>query len=66
MHEIKPTASQAVFDADLSRMNKALRSFGAVNESPDGFTYIDTDKAPGPLLRAYRGLLSYGYANGLI
>jgi hypothetical protein len=59
-------ATRAVFDADLERFNKALHSFGAVVTDPSGFTYIDTDKAPGPLLRSYRLLLTYGYANGMI
>lgn len=61
----KPTASQRVFHADLDRFNRAFAECGAVVNYPDG-TFIDPSKAPEHLVSAYRALLSYGYATGLL
>lgn len=58
--------TQAVFDADLDRMNAKIEEFGAVITFDDGFQGIDETKVPAGLLSAYSGLLSYGYANSLI
>ncbi len=55
-----------VFAADHERMNAQLEALGAVVTLVDGFQYIDESKAPAGLLRAYRGLMQFGYANGLI
>lgn len=60
------TASQAVFDADHRRLNAALESAGAVVTLDDGTRAIDPERAPAPLLRTYRLLMQYGYANGLL
>lgn len=61
---------QEVFTADLNRMNAKFQALGAVisGTDPDGTVWqaIDPSKAPAVLTSAYSGLISYGYANGLI
>ncbi len=54
------------FAADLDKLSARLEALGAVVTLDDGFSYLDESKAPGALLSAYRGLVSYGYANGLL
>lgn len=54
------------FDQDLARFNAALERLGALVEVEDGSVWVDPAKVPPDLARAYRGLLAYGYANGLI
>lgn len=60
------SASRAVFDADLDRLSTALENTGAVRHEPDGFAWIDESRAPVRLVSAYRRLVIYGYANGLL
>ena len=54
------------FYADLAKLNAALRALDAIVVQEDGTRWIDPTKAPQGLLNAYAGLVSYGYANGLI
>lgn len=58
--------TQQTFTADLARMNTKFEALGAVQAYDDGFMAIDPTKAPAALLSAYQGLVSYGYANGLL
>ena len=60
------TASQAVFEADAARFDKALRRAGAIFTSPDGSEWINPRIVAPALLEAYRQFISYGYANGLM
>lgn len=60
------TSQQAAFDADLTKINATIEGLGALVTYADGFVGIDPTKVPDALLRAYRGLLCFGYANGLI
>lgn len=68
----RPTASQRVFDADLARFDAMFQEADAIRSGtdPDGtvFHYIDPAfaAANGRTVGAYRGLLTYGYANGLM
>lgn len=55
-----------VFAADLAKMNARLIKMGALVTYEDGFQGFDPSKAPAALLDAYQGLVSFGYANGLI
>jgi hypothetical protein len=55
-----------VFNADLTKMNAAFEALDALVTYEDGFVAIDETKAPAHMLSAYRLLISYGYANGLI
>lgn len=59
-------ASRAVFDADLARLNAGLLAADAVRTAPDGFQWVDETRAPARLVSAYRLLVQYGYANGLL
>lgn len=56
----------SAFLADLERMNTALRAMGALLEEDGEVVGIDPTVAPPALLSAYSGLVSYGYANGLL
>lgn len=53
------------FHADLARMNAELERLGAVCTEDDGFMWIDEGRVPSDLMRAYKALVSYGYAYGL-
>lgn len=63
------TASRKVFDADLERFNRALLAGGWVETGVDAdgtrYACVSPD-APESLLRPYRALVQYGYANGLL
>lgn len=50
---------------DLDRLNRKLHDLNALITTGCGFTYIDETKA-GHLVDIYRGLIQYGYANGII
>ena len=52
------------FAADLDRISTALESGGWIVTLSDGSEAIDAG-APAGLVRAYQGLMEYGYANGL-
>ncbi|MEX5635765.1 hypothetical protein [Parafrankia sp. FMc2] len=52
------------FDRDLERLNAELERLGAVITLSDGWRGIDEAKVPADLLRTYRELISYGWANG--
>lgn len=52
------------FEADLARFDRAFRKLDAIRVEPDGFAWVDAAKVPDDLLRAYRGLVTYGYATG--
>ena len=54
------------FAADLNKINGKLNALGAVVTASDGFVFIDESKVPASLMATYRGLVQYGYANGLI
>lgn len=60
---------QEVFNQNLAALNAYIEERGALitgtDESGD-YTLIDPTKVPAPVLDAYRGLLSFGYANGLL
>jgi len=66
------TASQRVFDADLARFDAMFQEADAVRSGtdPDGtvFHFIDPAFAAANVstVRAYKGLLAYGYATGLM
>lgn len=60
------TASRKVFDADFARTTKCIEDAGAVQTASDGFQWIDESKVPAQVLSAYRGLVQYGYATGLL
>lgn len=60
------TASRKVFAADFARITDQFQAAGAVVTMDDGFTYVDESKVSAQLVSAYRGLVQYGYANGLI
>lgn len=63
------TASLQVFANDLARFDKVFRDADALVEGFDGaepFTYIDESKVSAETMRAYRRLIQYGAANGLI
>jgi hypothetical protein len=55
-----------IFEADLARMNALLEKSGAVVTLADGWQGVDPTKVPEDVLRAYEGLVSYGFANGLL
>lgn len=57
---------QEVFDADLRKMNRALKELDALVVDEDGWIGIHPQRVPPALLSAYSALTSYGYANGLI
>lgn len=59
-------ASQDVFEADLARFNAFFQEAGAVLTFEDGSRGVDPTKVPESVLSAHQGLLSYGYANGLL
>ena len=52
--------------ADLAKLNAVFEAAGAVLTDEDGERWIDPTLAPPDALRAYRGLLSYGYATGVL
>lgn len=57
------------FCDDLERFHESFRNSGVLImiETDDGpEPFIDSSKVHPDLMSAYRGLLSYGYANGLI
>ena len=54
------------FAADLARYDAAFTKAGAIVTTTEGFAYIDESKVPAALVRGYRTLMSYGYANGLV
>jgi hypothetical protein len=56
----------AVFDRDAAKITGQIAALGAVVVEPDGFAWVDEAKVPADLLSAYRGLIQYGYANGLL
>jgi hypothetical protein len=61
--------SQAVFDADAERFDKAFRAAGAIyviHEHGEDWALIDATKVSADLLSTYRNFISYGYANGLM
>jgi hypothetical protein len=60
------TTSQQVFFADLDRLNAQFKQAGAVKVTTDGFIYVDESVVSADLVRAYRGLIRYGYASGLV
>lgn len=60
------TASRKVFDRDFARITASIEAAGAVVTTGDGFRYVDETKVSAQLVSAYRGLVQYGYANGLI
>lgn len=61
-----PTASQAVFDAELVKFDQTFRAADAIRTNPDGSMRIDTTKVPEWIVSAYQRLVEYGYANGLM
>lgn len=56
----------SAFEADMARFDKAFRAAGAICADSDGFAWIDAAKVPSDMLRAFRRLVEYGYANGLL
>ena len=60
------TASHKVFAKDFARITAQIEQAGAVVTLDDGFQFIDESKVPVQVLSTYRGLVQYGYANGLI
>lgn len=59
------TASQDAFDADHARLCRALEDGGWVVRLGDGSLAVDPE-APEFLVRPYRKLMEFGYANGLL
>lgn len=60
------SASQAVVDADLARFATAFEAADAIRTEPDGFQWVDETRVPAHLLAAYRRLITYAAANGLL
>lgn len=60
------TQTAKAFNADLERINRTIVEAGALRAEADGFQWIDESLVPASLMRAYRGLVQYGYANGLM
>lgn len=58
--------AQAIFAADLNRMNMALEAAGAVIDHGDGTFGLDEARVPQSLLETYWRLLQYGFATGLL
>lgn len=62
--------NRQAFAADLDRYDTTFRNLDAIKRGRDEdgstFLYLDTNKIPGPVLRSYRNLISYGYATGLL
>lgn len=56
----------AYFYRDLDSFNAKFQQLGAVAVTNDGFNYIDEAKVPAELISAYRFLLRFGFANGLL
>jgi hypothetical protein len=59
-------STKSAFRADLERFNRTLEASGAVVTLEDGWRGIDGSRVPAELLSAYRLLIQYGYANGLL
>lgn len=55
-----------VYAADLARFDAMFRKADAIRTEGDGFQWIDESKVPVSAVSAYRGLMQYGYANGLV
>lgn len=58
-----------VFATDLARFNAAFEVLGAVrvvDDEGEDIQYIDPTGMPTDLLRAYKDLLVFGAANGLV
>lgn len=55
-----------VFAADLARFDAMFTKADAIRTEADGFQWIDQSKVPAQVVSAYRLLMQYGYANGLI
>ena len=55
-----------VFNADLARFDATFKAAGAIVTTDDGFSYIDEAKVSRATVSAYRRLMQYGYANGLV
>lgn len=62
----KDMTKQEIFNKDYDRLAAAVMETGGVVTCGDGFQYIDEAICPPSLLRAYNGLIEYGYANGLL
>jgi hypothetical protein len=60
------TASRKVFANDFAKVTAAIEAAGAVRTEADGGQWIDESRVSADILSAYRGLVEYGYANGLI
>jgi hypothetical protein len=56
----------SAFAADMARFDKAFRAAGAICTDSDGFAWIDEAKVSPDMLRSFRRLVEYGYANGLL
>ncbi|MET8866513.1 hypothetical protein ABZW11_26545 [Nonomuraea sp. NPDC004580] len=54
----------AYYRADLQRFDNLFRKADAIVTLPDGFAYIDEEKAPADAVRAYRLLMQFAMANG--
>lgn len=50
----------------MARFDEAFRAADAIRTEPDGFAWIDAARVPAEMLRAFRRLAEYGYANGLL
>jgi hypothetical protein len=59
-------APAAAFDADLAKLGELFQRCGAIITCADGWQGIDPAKAPPDALRAYDGLVAYGFANGYL
>ena len=54
------------FDADLARFDAMFTKADAIRTESDGFQWIDQSKVPASAVSAYRMLMQFGYANGLV
>ena len=59
--------SNQAFTADIARFDAMFTEADAIRTDPtDGFRWIDESKVPASAVSAYRLLMQYGYANGLM
>jgi hypothetical protein len=65
VHPFCREGKNGFFYRNLDDFDDALRPLGAVVTIGD-FTGLDETKVPPDLMDAYRGLIRYGYANGLM
>lgn len=54
------------FNADMARFDKMFTQADAIRTEADGFQWIDETRVSAVAVSAYRRLMQFGYANGLV